>query len=112
MKSQHKEILRRNVDMLHRIDLDKLVKQPQLSGLLDEEDKQNLLNDAKPPYERMQMLLTDILPRRGPTAFYSLLHGLEKVNPSMAHILQQDAGITGTIIYSDIIGWCAAFFST
>ena len=108
MKSQHKEILRRNVDMLHHIDLDKLVKQPQLSGLLDEEDKQNLLNDAKPSYERMQMLLTDILPRRGPTAFHSLLQGLEKVNPSMAHILQQDAGMTGTIIYSDIIGWCTA----
>lgn len=108
MKSQHKEILRRSVDRLHPIDIDKLVKQLQLSGLLDEEDKQNLLNDGKPPYERMQMLLTDILPRRGPTAFHSLLQGLEKVNPSMAHMLRKDAGMTGTIIYSDIIGWCAA----
>lgn len=108
MTSQHKKILRRNADKLHHVNLDKLVKQLPLSGLLDEEDKQNLLNHAKPAYDRMQMLLTDILPRRGPTAFHALLKGLEKVDPSMAHMLQQDAGMTGTIIYSDIIGWCAA----
>ncbi|XP_020610415.1 uncharacterized protein LOC110048990 isoform X2 [Orbicella faveolata] len=94
MTSQHRQILRRNVDSLHRIDLDKLVA--HLSALLDDEDKQNLRNTAKPAYERVDMLLTEVLPRRGPTAFHSFVQGLEKVDPSIAQSLQQEAGMKGS----------------
>ncbi len=94
MTSKHKEILRKNVENLHRINLDKLVT--HLSGLLDEQDKQNLLNAAKENSRRVDMLLTEILPRRGPTAFESFVQGLEKVDPSMAQRLLQDAGMKGT----------------
>ena len=96
MTRQHRQILRRNVDSLHRIDLEKLVA--HLSALLDDEDKQNLLNTAKPSYQRVDMLLTEVLPRRGPTAFHSFVQGLEKVDPSIAQSLQQDAGIKGIMI--------------
>lgn len=94
MTSQHKEILRRNVDNLYGMNLDKVVT--HLSGLLDEQDKQSLLNASKPVSQRVDMLLTEILPRRGPTAFESFVQGLEKVDPSMAQRLQQGAGIKGT----------------
>ena len=93
MTTQHKEILRRNADSLHRIDLNKLVA--HLSSLLDEEDKQNLLNTTKPANQRVDMLLTEVLPRRGPTAFSTFVQALEKVAPSMAKQLQQHAGIKG-----------------
>ena len=96
MTSQHKQILCRSVDRFHHLDLDKLV--PQLSGLLDEEDKQKLLNATKPAIQRVRMLLTEVLPRRGPTAFHSFLQALEKVDPSMAQRLQQEAGMKGIMI--------------
>ena len=104
MTSQHRQILRRNVDSLHRIDLDKLVA--HLSALLDDEDKQNLCNMAKPAYERVDMLLTEVLPRRGPTAFHSFVQGLEKVDPSIAQSLQQEAGMKGINKINNNIGWC------
>jgi len=71
-----------------------------LSALLDDEDKQNLLNTAKPAYERVDILMTEVLPRRGPTAFHSFVQGLEKVDPSIAQSLRQDAGIKGIMITS------------
>ncbi|XP_078384574.1 uncharacterized protein LOC144667044 isoform X2 [Oculina patagonica] len=101
MTSQHKEILRKNVENLHRMSLDKMVT--QLSGLLDEQDKQNLLNFAKPVPERVDMLLTEVLPRRGPTAFDLFVQGLEKVHPSMAEKLLQDAGLKVT--ERQVHGW-------
>lgn len=96
MTKEHKDILRRNVDSLGRINLDKLVA--HLSAILDEEDKQNLLNPKKPANQRVEMLLTEVLPRRGPTAFQSFVQALEKVDPSMAQRLQQKAGLKGTLI--------------
>lgn len=96
MTKEHKDILRRNVDSLGHINLDKLVA--HLSAILDEEDKQNLLNPKKPAYQRVEMLLTEVLPRRGPTAFQSFVQALEKVDPSMAQRLQQKAGLKGTMI--------------
>lgn len=96
MTKEHKHILRSNVDSLHRINLDKLVA--HLSAFVDEEDKQNLLNPTKSAYQRVEMLLTEVLPRRGPTAFHSFVQALEKVDPSMAQRLQQEAGMKGTMI--------------
>ena len=96
MTKEHKDILRSNVDSLHRINLDKLVA--HLSAFVDEEDKQNLLNPTKSAYQRVEMLLTEVLPRRGPTAFHSFVQALEKVDPSMAQRLQQEAGMKGTMI--------------
>ncbi|KAJ7377788.1 hypothetical protein OS493_026355 [Desmophyllum pertusum] len=66
MTSQHKQILRRSVQNLHHMDLHKML--PYLSGLLDELDKQSLLNTANPASQRVDMLLTEILPRKGPKA--------------------------------------------
>ena len=96
MTKEHKHILRKNVDSLHGINLDKLV--PHLLAILDEEDTQNVLNPTKSAYERVEMLLTEILPRRGPTAFRSFVQALEKVDPSVAQRLQQEAGMKGTMI--------------
>lgn len=94
MTKEHKHILCRNVDSLRHINLDKLVA--YLSAFLDEEDKQILLNPTKPAYQRVEILLTEVLPRRGPTAFHSFVQALEKVEPSVAQRLQQEAGMKGS----------------
>ena len=96
MTREHRHILHGKVDSLHHINLDKLVA--HLSALLDEEDKQNVLNPKKSAYQRVEMLLTEVLPRRGPTAFDSFVQALEKVDPSIAQRLQQEAGMKGTMI--------------
>ena len=94
MTRQHKEILRDSVESLHHLDLNKMVA--ELSDLLDEHDKQNLLNATKPALQRVEILLTEVLPRRGPTAFESFVQGLEKVDPPMAQTFLQSAGMKGT----------------
>ena len=70
---------------------------PYLSGLLDELDKQSLLNTANPASQRVDMLLTEILPRKGPKAFEGFVQALERVDPSTAQKLLQEAGIKGTV---------------
>ena len=95
MTTQHKQILLSNVENLRRMNLDKVVQQLYLSGLLDDSDKQNLLTDTRLPSQRIDMLLTEILPRKGPEAFEDFAQELEKVHPSMARILLRDAGISG-----------------
>lgn len=96
MTTQHKQILLSNVENLRQMNLDKVVQQLHLSGLLDDSDKQNLLTDTRLPSQRIDMLLTQILPRKGPEAFEDFAQELEKVHPSMARILLRDAGISGS----------------
>ena len=99
MTSQHKQILLNNAENLCQMNLGKVVPQLHLSGLLDDTDKENLLSDTKQASQRVDMLLTEILPRKGPSAFEDFARELEKVYPAMAHRLLQDAGIKGKNIY-------------
>ena len=101
MTREHRHILRRKVDSLHHINLDKLVA--NLSGFLDEEDKQALLNPTKSANQRVEMLLTEVLPRRGPTAFHSFVQALAKVDPWMAQRLLQEAGMKGIIMMTRFV---------
>ena len=99
MTSQHKQILCNNVENLQGMNLEKVVPQLHLAGLLDEMDKEDLLSDTKQASHRVDMLLTEILPRKGPSAYESFTQELEKVHPSMALKLLQDAGIKGAFFY-------------
>lgn len=95
MTSEHMKILLKNVENLSQMNLEKVVRQLHSSGLLDNSDKQNLLSDTTPVSQGVNMLLTKILPRKGPDAFEHFAKELEKVHPPMAQRLLQDSGIKG-----------------
>ena len=108
MTSHHKQILLNNVENLQGMNLEKVVPQLQLAGLLDDVDKEDLLSDAKQASHRVEMLLTEILPRKGPSAFETFAQALKNIHPPMALKLLQDAGIKGAFFiinnHCDIIG--------
>lgn len=105
MTSHHKQILRNNVENLQGMNLEKVVPQLHLAGLLDDVDKEDLLSDAKQASHRVDMLLTEILPRKGPNAFETFAQELDNIHPQMAHKLLQDSGIKGAFFIINN-NWC------
>ena len=97
MTDQHKQILLSNSENLQQMNLNKVAEQLHSCGLLDDIDKQNLLSDTRQPSWRIDMLLSEILPRKGPKAFEDFARELEKDHPKLAQKLLEDAGMTGTI---------------
>ena len=102
MTSQHTQILLSNVENLRQMNLEKVVPKLHSSGLLDDTDKENLLSDTKQASQRVDMLLTEILPRKGPDAFEDFARELEKDYPTMARKLLQDAEIKGKKLYNSL----------
>ena len=96
MTSEHKDILRRNAEKLYAMDPKELV--PYLSSLWDEHDKQVLLDDKKINTQKVDLLMTEILPRKGPKAFECFVQALERVNPSVAKQLLKESGMKGTVV--------------
>ena len=97
MTDQHKQILLSNSENLQQMNLNKVAEQLHSCGLLDDIDKQNLLSNTRQPSWRIDMLLSEILPRKGPKAFEDFARELEKDHPKLAQKLLEDAGMTGTI---------------
>ena len=97
MTDQHKQILLSNFENLQQMNLNKVAEQLHSCGLLDDIDKQNLLSDTRQASWRIDMLLSEILPRKGPKAFEDFARELEKVHPKIARKLLEAAGMTGTI---------------
>lgn len=97
MTDQHKQILLSNSENLQQMNLNKVAERLHSCGLLDDIDKQNLLSDTRQPSLRIDMLLSEILPRKGPKAFEDFARELEKDHPKLAQKLLEDAGMTGTI---------------
>ncbi|KAM7451246.1 hypothetical protein ABFA07_001289 [Porites harrisoni] len=95
MTDQHKQILLSNSENLQQMNLNKVAEQLYSCGLLDDIDKQNLLSDTRQPSQRIDMLLSEILPRKGPKAFEDFARELEKDHPKLAQKLLEDAGMTG-----------------
>lgn len=85
MTTEHKKVLRTSCNQLSSISIEKLV--PLLRKLLDERDKQELQNTRKPSYDRVQMLLTEILPKKGPEAFQCFVEALKRIDPPKAEQL-------------------------
>ncbi|CAH3025570.1 unnamed protein product [Porites evermanni] len=98
MTDQHKQILLSNFENLQQMNLNKVAEQLHSCGLLDDIDKQNLLSDTRQASQRMEMLLSEILPRKGPKAFEDFARELEKVHPKIARKLLEAAGMT--VIYT------------
>lgn len=94
MTSEHKDILRRNAEKLYPMDPKELL--PYLSSLLDERDKQVLQDDKKIKSQKVDLLMTEILPRKGPKAFECFVQALERVNPSVAKQLLKESGMKGS----------------
>ena len=97
MTDQHKQILLSNFENLQQMNLDKVAKQLHSCGLLDDTERQNLLSDTRQPSQRIDMLLSEILPRKGPKAFEDFARELEKVHPKIARKLLEAPGMRGTI---------------
>ena len=96
MTDQQKKILLNNFENLQQMNLDKLAEQLHSCGLLDDIDWQNLLSDTRQSSQKIDKLLSEILPRKGPKAFEDFARELEKVEPNIAQKLLEDAGMTGT----------------
>lgn len=96
MTSQHKEILLSNVENFREMDLETLVPLLHSAGLLDSSDKEDLLSETKQASQRVDMLLTDILPRKGPSAFKNFVQELQNVHPEMAQKLLQESSEKGS----------------
>ncbi|XP_068733322.1 uncharacterized protein [Montipora capricornis] len=97
MSSKHRQILLdlSNAKVLHDMKVDDVVRRLHSMRLLDDHDKE-LLDDTGLASERVDMLLTDILPRKGPHAFKSFVQELHSVNPKIASNIAKDAGLTGS----------------
>lgn len=97
MSSKHRQILLdlSNAKVLHDMKVDDVVRRLHSMLLLDDHDKE-LLDDTGLASERVDMLLTDILPRKGPHAFKSFVQELYSVNPKMASDIAKDAGLKGS----------------
>lgn len=94
MSSKHKQILRHNAEVLQGLTkLEDLVLRLHLKKLLDDIDKDLLLDDTRAISSRKTMLVTDILPRKGPDAFKCFVKELYLVNPQVADILLKDSGL-------------------
>ncbi|XP_074615788.1 uncharacterized protein LOC141875405 [Acropora palmata] len=94
MSSKHKQILRHNAEVFQGITkLEDLVLRLHLKKLLDDVDKDELLDDTRAISSRKTMLVTDILPRKGPGAFDCFVKELYIVNPKVADILLKDSGL-------------------
>ena len=98
MSSKHKQILRHNAEVFQGITkLEDLVLRLHLKKLLDDVDKDELLDDTRAISSRKTMLVTDILPRKGPAAFDCFVKELYVVNPKVADILLKDSGLKGNL---------------
>lgn len=97
MSSKHKLILCHNAEVLQEIKLEDLVSSLYLKKLLDDMDKDVLLDDTTAASTRKTMLMTDILPRKGPHAFESFVKELCHVNPLVAVRLLKDSGLKGEL---------------
>ena len=97
MTEQHKQILLSNSENLQQMNLNKVAEQLHSCGLLDDTDRQNLLSDTRQASRRIDMLLSEILPRKGPKAFEDFARELGKVHSEIARKLLEDAGMTGTL---------------
>ena len=98
MTSQHKQILLSNVENFREMELETLVPLLHSAGLLDDGDNEDLLSETKPASQRVDMLLTVILPRKGPNAFKNFVQELQNVHPEMAQKLLQDSGVKGIVV--------------
>lgn len=98
MSSKHKQILRHNAEILQEITkFPDLVFALYIKKLLDDMEKELLLDDARTISSRKTMLITDILPRKGPDAFQSFVKELSIFNPQVAGVLYKDSGLKGKL---------------
>ena len=97
MASKHKLILRHNSEVLQEIKLEDLVSSPPLKEILDDMDKDLLLDDTMAISSRKTMLVTDMLPKKGPHAFDSFTKALCLVNPQVAVRFLKDSGLKGEL---------------
>lgn len=93
MLSKHKQILCHNAEVLRGIKLEDLVPSLHDKKLLDDMDKDLLLDDTMAISSRKTALITDILPRKGPDAFESFLGVLCLLYPQGAARLLKESGL-------------------
>ncbi|XP_067057441.1 uncharacterized protein [Acropora muricata] len=93
MLSKHKQILCHNAEVLQGIKLEDLVPSLHDKKLLDDMDKDLLLDDTMATSSRKTALITDILPRKGPDAFESFVRVLCLLYPQGAARLLKDSGL-------------------
>lgn len=94
MKEEHKRVLRTSSDQFSSMDIKKLL--PYLTKVLDEYDKQELQNDQKTNHTKMDQLLTEILPKKGPEAFRYFLKAVEIIDSPLAKKIQE-SGREGSV---------------
>lgn len=97
MLSKHKQILCHNAEVLQGIKLEDLVPSLHDKKLLDDMDKDLLLDDTMAISSRKTALITDILPRKGPDAFESFLGVLCLLYPQGAARLLKESGLNGEL---------------
>ena len=94
MKEEHKRVLRTSSDQFSSMDIKELL--PYLAKVLDEYDKQELQNDQKTNHTKMDQLLTEILPKKGPEAFRYFLKAVEIIDSPLAKKIQE-SGREGSV---------------
>ncbi|CAH3037614.1 unnamed protein product [Pocillopora meandrina] len=87
MTEEHKRVLRASSDQFSSMDIKKLL--PYLTKVLDEYDKQELQSDQKSNCTKMDQLLTEILPKKGPEAFGYFVKAVENVDLPLAKKIQE-----------------------
>lgn len=94
MTEEHKRVLRTSSDQFSSMDIKKLL--PYLTKVLDEYDKQELQSDQKSNCTKMDQLLTEILPKKGPEAFRYFVKALEIFDSPLAKKIQE-SGREGSV---------------
>lgn len=94
MTEEHKRVLRTSSDQFSSMDIKKLL--PYLTKVLDEYDKQELQSDQKSNCTKMDKLLTEILPKKGPEAFGYFVKAVENVDLPLAKKIQE-SGREGSV---------------
>ena len=90
MSSRHREILQSSTLLLREMDLERIL--PLLSLCLDKQDRE-LIMDNETKSGKVNQLLVNVLPRKGPKAFEHFVRVLEQIHPRLAEPVLREAGM-------------------
>ena len=88
MSSRHREILQSSTLLLREMDLERIL--PLLSLCLDKQDRE-LIMDNETKSGKVNQLLVNVLPRKGPKAFEHFVRVLEQIHPCLAEPVLREA---------------------